>query len=146
MTVGYAFIVGDLFHVGHLKFFQKCRQYCDVLIVGVYTDELTASYKRRPIIPFEERAEVVAAIKLVDVVVKVENRDCTPMMKKLVSDGWKLDFLFHGDDWDLDSDDDLKRSKEYIESVGGKLVLTSYHKGQNTTKIINQIRGGKKTG
>ena len=141
MKVGYAFVVGDLLHIGHLKFFQKCKQHCDFLIVGVYTDELTASYKRKPIIPFEERLELVASIKLVDMVVKVENRDCTPMLKKLFSDGWKIDFLFHGDDWDLHFDDDLRRSKECVESIGGRLVLTPYHKEQSTTLIIQKIKG-----
>ena len=139
--VGYAFVVGDLLHIGHLKFFQKCKKYCDFLIVGVYVDKLVVSYKRKPIIPFEERIELVASIKLVDMVVKVENRDCTPMLKKLSSDGWKIDFLFHGDDWSLHSDDDLKRSKEYVESIGGRLILTPYYKEQTTTQIINQIKG-----
>ena len=146
MIVGYAFVVGDLLHVGHLEFFRKCKKYCDFLIVGVYTDELTATYKRTPIIPFEERREMVAALKVVDMVVTVENRDCTPMMKKLASQGWKLDFLFHGDDWNPDVDEDLKKSKEYIESIGGKLVLTQYHQGQNTTMIIEKIRGGENSG
>jgi len=140
MTIGYAFVVGDLLHIGHLEFFRKCKEYCDVLFVGVYTDELTESYKRTPIIPYEERFELVNALKLVDKTVTVRNRDCTPMMKKLAAWGWKLDFLFHGDDWNLDTDEDLKKSKEYIESIGGKLILTPYHKGQNTTMIIDKIK------
>lgn len=140
MIVGYAFVVGDLLHIGHLEFFKKCKKYCDFLIVGVYTNELTATYKRVPIIPFEERIEMVAALRLVDMVVTVTNRDCTPTMKKLTSQGWKLSFLFHGDDWNQDTDEDLKRSKEYIESIGGKLILTPYHQGQNTTMIIEKIR------
>lgn len=142
-VIGYAFVVGDLLHIGHLEFFRKCKNYCDFLIVGIYTDELTATYKRVPIIPFKERLELVAALKLVDMVVTVENRDCTPMMKKLTSEGWRLSFLFHGDDWNQDTDEDLKKSKTYIESIGGKLVLTPYHKGQNTTMIIEKIRGSK---
>jgi len=142
-TVGYAFVVGDLLHIGHLHFFQKCKRHCDFLIVGVYTDRLTESYKRKPVIPFEERIELVAALKLVDMVVEVEYRECTPMLKKLTSEGWEIDFLFHGDDWDLSSDEDLKRSKEYIESIGGKLVLTPYHEGQNTTLIIQKIIGSE---
>ena len=139
MTVGYAFVVGDLLHIGHLKFFQKCKAYCDFLIVGVYTNELAATYKRIPIIPFEERLELINALKLVDMTVTVRNRDCTPMMKKLTEQGWKLDFLFHGDDWNKDTDEDLKKSMEYIESIGGKLILTPYHKGQNTTMIIEKM-------
>ena len=137
MIVGYAFVVGDLVHVGHLKFFQKCKQYCcSFLIVGVYTDKLAASYKRKPVIPFEERLEMVKALKPVDMVVKVENKDCTLMLKKLTEEGWKISFLFHGDDW---SPREVK-GKEFIESIGGKLVLTPYYKGQSTTKIVEKIK------
>ncbi len=82
-------------------------------------------------------------MKPVNMVVIVKNRDCTPMMRKLISQGWKLSFLFHGDDWDPNTDEDLKKSREYIESVGGRLVLTPYHKEQNTTKIIEKIKGEK---
>lgn len=135
MKVGYAFVVADLLHIGHFKFFQKCREYCDYLIVGVYTDELTASYKRKPVIPFEERIELVKALKPVDMVVKVESKDCTPMLKKLTEQGWKIDFLFHGDNW---KPEDV-RGKEYIESIGGKLIQPPYYKRRTTTGILNKI-------
>lgn len=142
MIVGYAFVVADLLHKGHVLFLRKCKKYCDFLIVGVYTDELTATYKRKPIMPFEERRYLVEALKPVNMVVKVENRDCTVMLKKLASAGWKISFLFHGDDWSLKNDLDLQKSKATIESLGGKLILTPYFHGQTTTKIIEKIQGG----
>jgi len=132
--VGYAFVVGDLLHVGHLNFLEQCKKYCDFLIVGVYTDELTQTYKRKPVIPFEQRKRLISALKPVDMVVKVENKDCTPMLKKLTKLGWKISYLFHGDDW--------KRVKgsEYIESIGGKLIQPKYLKGISTTIIIERIK------
>lgn len=132
--VGYAFVVGDLLHFGHLNFLNQCKRYCDFLIVGVYTDELTVTYKRKPIIPFERRIELISALRVVDMVVKVEDKDCTPMLKKLTEEGWKIKYLFHGDDWK-----DV-RGREYIESIGGELVLIPYTKGINTTSIIEKIR------
>lgn len=140
MKVGYAFVVADLLHVGHLRFLRKCKEYCDFLIVGVYTDKLTATYKRKPIIPFEERIELVKALKPVDMVAKVQNRDCSPMLRKLSGQGWKISYLFHGDDWSVENDEDLRKSKECIESLGGKLILTPYHHGQSSTKIIQKIQ------
>ena len=134
--VGYAVVVADLIHVGHIFFFRKCKEYCDFLIIGVYTDELTSTYKRKPVIPFEERFEMVKASKSVDMVVKVENKDCTHMLKKLTAEGWKISFLFHGDDWKT------VEGKEYIESIGGKLVLTPYYRHQDTTKILEKIKNG----
>ncbi len=134
LKVGYAFVVGDLLHVGHLKFFEKCKKYCDFLIVGVYTDRLAASYKRRPVIPFEERLEMVKALKVVDLVVKVESKDCTPMLKKLTEEGCKISFLFHGDDWKN------VEGGDYVESIGGKLILTPYYPKQDSTKIIEECK------
>jgi len=136
IKVGYAFVVCDLLHVGHLKFLRKCKEYCEVLIVGVYSDELVESYKRKPIIPFEERIELVEALKPVDKVVKVENRDCTQMLKKLRKDGYDIKILFHGDDWQPEE----VEGKEFIESIGGKLVQPPYYWARTTTGIIEKIR------
>ena len=138
-NVGYAFVVGDLFHYGHLHFLKECKNHCDFLIVGVYTDELTETYKRRPIIPFEERIELIQALKSADMVVTVHNRDCTPMLKKLTEDGWKIKYLFHGTDWTPGQDKDLQKSTEFIESLGGQLIQPEYYEGRTTTSIIKEI-------
>lgn len=144
--IGYAFVVGDLLHYGHLHFLNECKKHCDFLIVGVYTDELTKTYKRRPIIPFEERIELIRNLKPVDMVVVVHNRDATPMLKKLIDDNWKVQCLFHGTDWDLEADKDLMKSKEFIESIGGKLIQPEYYKGTTTTRIIKDIVERYKSG
>lgn len=145
LKVGYAFVVGDLLHIGHLKFFQKCKQYCNFLIVGVYVDELVSSYKRMPIIPFEERIELVNELNIVDLAIPVYSRDCTPALKGLADRGWKIEFLFHGDDW-TPNDPDLSKSREYIESIEGKLIQPKYYEGTSTTKIIKEIINRYKKG
>ena len=138
-NVGYAFVVGDLLHYGHLHFIKECKNHCDFLIVGVYTDELTETYKRKPIMPFEERIELFQSLKPVDMVVTVHNRDCSVMLKKLHDDGWKISYLFHGTDWNVKKDNDLQSSKEYIESIGGELIQPQYFEEQTTTKLIREI-------
>jgi len=137
--IGYAFIVGDLLHYGQLHFLKECKKHCDFLIVGVYSDKLTESYKRRPIIPFEERIELIHALRLVDMVVSVHNRNCIPMLKNLKEDGWKIKYLFHGTDWKPELDEDLRKSKEYIESIGGQLIQPEYYEGRTTTSIVKEI-------
>jgi len=134
MKVGYAFVVGDLLHCGHLNFFEECRKHCNFLIVGVYTDELAMTYKRKPIITFNHRLRLISALRVVDMVVTVGNKDCTPMLKKLTKAGWKISFLFHGDDWKH-----VKGTK-YIESIGGRLIQPKYFKETNTTMIVKKIR------
>ena len=141
IITGYAFVVGDLLHYGHLRFLRKCKEHCDYLIVGVYTDELTMTYKRKPIIPFEERIEMIAALRIVDEVRKVENIDTTPMLKRLVAEGYNVKYLFHGTDWTK------VLGEEYIKSIGGELTQSPYGPTEddsiiwlNTTGIIKKIR------
>ena len=69
MTIVYCDIVGDLFHYGHVKFFQKCLQYGDTLYVGLCADQLVASYKRIPILKLSERQQVIESCQYVDKVI-----------------------------------------------------------------------------
>ena len=136
VVVGYTFVVCDLLHWGHIKFLEKCKEHCDYLVVGVYTDELTMTYKRKPLIPFERRIEMVKALKAVDEVRKVEHIDATPMLKQLVKEQYNVKVLMHAKQkqWS-----EIK-GQEYIESIGGRLVLPEYTKGISSTAIIEEIK------
>lgn len=65
----YTDVVGDLFHWGHVNLFKQLRTLGDYLIVGVNTDELVESYKRRPILTLAERVAMVSACRYVDEVI-----------------------------------------------------------------------------
>lgn len=131
--IGYAFVVGDLFHFGILRFLEMAKQTCDFLIVGVLTDEAATSYKRRPVIPFDERVDIIRAQKCVDMAITQDSRDPTETLKRLISDGWDVKLLIHGDDWP-----EIPGS-EYMKSVGGRVIRTPYYQGKSTTKIIETI-------
>lgn len=93
--IGYTTGVFDMFHVGHLNILKRAKEKCDYLIVGVSTDELCRGYKGKdPVIPFEERKEIVKAIRYVDEVVAQFDRDKFEAWKKL-----RFNVLFVGDDW-----------------------------------------------
>jgi glycerol-3-phosphate cytidylyltransferase len=93
--VGYTTGVFDLFHVGHLRLLQNAKSRCDRLIVGVSTDELVETYKnKKPIIPFEERVEIVSALKCVDEVVPQVHRDKIASYHEI-----RFDLMFVGSDW-----------------------------------------------
>ena len=73
----------DMFHSNHLKMIEYARGLGDTLIVGVSTDELVCSYKRPPVIPFEERIAILKALKYPDVVIPQRSLDHTELVKKL---------------------------------------------------------------
>lgn len=83
LVIGYTTGVFDLFHIGHLNFLENVKKFCDKLIVGITTDELSTKFKgKKPVIPFEERCEIVAAIKYVDEVVPQTDMDKFEAWKK----------------------------------------------------------------
>jgi glycerol-3-phosphate cytidylyltransferase len=85
----------DVFHDGHLRILERARAQCDRLVVGVVTDEgLVAAKGRLPVVPFAERAAVVAAFGLVDEVVTDTSSD-----KRVAWERVGFDVLFKGDDW-----------------------------------------------
>lgn len=131
--IGYTTGVFDMFHIGHLNLLKRAKEQCDFLIVGVSTDEIVQEYKNKtPIIPYEERKEIVAAIKYVDKVVAQKSMDKYIAWKKE-----KFDVIFHGDDW--------KNSEMYIEMeqklkiVGVEFVYFPYTQGTSSTILKQKI-------
>jgi glycerol-3-phosphate cytidylyltransferase len=95
MIVGYTTGVFDMFHVGHLRILERARQHCDQLIVGVTTDELSVSNKgKSPIIEFDERFDIVSALRCVDRAVAQNSMDKIAAWEML-----RFDRMFVGDDW-----------------------------------------------
>jgi glycerol-3-phosphate cytidylyltransferase len=93
--VGYTAGVYDMFHIGHLNFLMRAKRQCEHLVVGVSTDELVLQTKSRtPVIPFEERLEIVRAIRYVDRVVVQDSLDKMAAWERL-----HFDVMFAGDDW-----------------------------------------------
>ena len=93
--IGYTTGVFDLFHVGHVNILKNARLNCDFLIVGVTTDELSEEVKhKKPVIPFDERIEIVKSIRYVDKVVAQTSMDKMAAFYK-----YKFDVMIVGDDW-----------------------------------------------
>ena len=130
MITGYTAGVYDLFHIGHLNLLKNAKGLCDKLIVGVSTDELVSYKHKKPIIPFEERIEIVRSIKYVDVAIPQEELDKFEMWKKI-----HFDILFVGDDWY--QSEFWQDMEEKFHQVGVKVIYFPYTKGTSST-LINQ--------
>lgn len=135
--VGYTTGVFDMFHIGHLNILRKAKEQCEYLIVGVSTDELVKEYKNKvPVVPFEERCEIVQAIDCVDKVVAQENRDKFWAWKRL-----GFDVMFVGDDW--------KGKPLFIEveaefkKVGVDVVYFPYTKDTSSSILREKLVGIK---
>jgi glycerol-3-phosphate cytidylyltransferase len=134
-VVGYVPGAYDMFHIGHLNILRRAKEHCDYLIAGVVTDEVMLSAKGKPpVVPHEERMEIVAAISCVDEVVTDVSSD------KLVM--WKLlgfDVLFKGDDWKGTPKGD--RLEASMAEVGVQVVYFPYTAHTSSTLLRALISG-----
>jgi glycerol-3-phosphate cytidylyltransferase len=93
--IGYTSGVFDLFHIGHLNILKNAKYLCDYLVVGVTTDEVAAQMKgRKPIIPFDERIEIVGSIKYVDKTIAKSSTNNLLAFEEI-----HFNVFFKGDDW-----------------------------------------------
>jgi glycerol-3-phosphate cytidylyltransferase len=129
-VIGYTSGVFDLFHVGHLNLLIAAKSLCDRLVVGVSTDELVAYKHKKPVIPFDERIQIVRACSYVDVAIAQESLDKVEAHKRL-----KFDSLFVGDDWHGDPGW-VEMETNLIDS-GVKIHYFPYTRTTSST-LINQ--------
>ncbi len=131
----YVSMVGDLFHVGHLNILEYAS-HLGVITVGLLTDEAVETYKRTPIVSYENRKTIVSAIRYVDSVVPQETHSYRPNILK-----YRPRVLVHGDDWKEGVQQDVRNEVvKTLEEVGGTLIEVPYTKGISTTQLIDKVR------
>jgi len=131
--IGYTTGVFDMFHIGHLNILKRAKEQCDFLIVGVSTDEVVEKYKKKtPIIPFEDRIEIISAIKYVDRVVAQTSMDKMQAFNEL-----HFDAIFHGSDWK--GSDMYNKIVEEFSAVGVDVVFLPHTSGISSTIIKEKM-------
>ena len=124
--------VFDLLHVGHIDFIKRAKACGDFLIVGIHSDEDVASYKRKPILPFEQRYEIIKHCSLIDEVI-----EDAPLFRFMSQSEVKqfllkydIDIIVHGDD-----------AKCYPPHLAEIIPIeyVKYTNSTSTTKIIEKI-------
>jgi phosphoenolpyruvate phosphomutase / 2-hydroxyethylphosphonate cytidylyltransferase len=125
----------DLIHQGHINIISEGCKLGDV-IIGLLTDEAIASYKRLPLIPFNERKLIVENMKGVSKVVPQKTLDYIPNLKKL-----KPDFVVHGDDWKIGVQKEVRqRVIKTLTKWEGVLVEPKYTQGISSTDLISAVK------
>lgn len=133
----YATMVGDLFHRGHLELIKKAKKLGDFLIIGLHPDDVVKRYKREPLIPFEDRKEIIESLKEVDKVVE----DCMDLREPTMFDNlkkYKVSIAVHGDDWLPPL---YKKAKEQKLC---KVVQVECYPYITTTKLLQEIKRTKR--
>ncbi len=126
MIIGYAYVVGDILHAGHILHLRNCRDLCDKLIVGVLTDEAAMEKKPRPIVSFDERIRVIKELRCVDAAVPQHEYIPTKNLIEI-----KPDILFE--------------CQEHEDKPVGefRVIAMPYYPGISSTEIKERIRDGQ---
>jgi D-beta-D-heptose 7-phosphate kinase/D-beta-D-heptose 1-phosphate adenosyltransferase len=123
----------DLLHPGHIGTLEKARSLGDALVVGVNSDRSVREMKGpwRPILPAQERAEILSALECVDAVVIFDE----PTPREIITD-LLPDVLVKGGDW---AGDQIV-GREEVEAAGGEVISIPVVPGYSTTAILEKIR------
>ncbi len=133
-TIGYTTGVFDMFHIGHLHLLKKAKNHCDYLIVGVSSDELVEEYKKKkPIIPFEHRMEIISSLSCVDEVIVQSHRD---KIQQYHDVGY--DVMFVGDDWK--GTDLFNNVEAHLKEYGACIEYFEYTKNISSTQFTNILQ------
>jgi rfaE bifunctional protein nucleotidyltransferase chain/domain len=123
----------DILHVGHTRYLKEAKKQGDILILGLNSDESVKALKgeKRPLVPENERADVIASLESVDYVTIFHELTPLELIEYL-----KPDVLVKGGDWK----EDEVVGRESVGKWGGKVIIIPEIKGSSTTNIIEKIK------
>ena len=131
----YIAMSADVIHQGHINIINEGRKYGDV-IVGILTDEAIATYKRLPILSFNERKTIFENIKGVADVIPQNTLEYTENLELL-----KPDFVIHGDDWRSGVQKIIRQKViDTLSKWGGQLIEVPYTKDISATSMEKSVR------
>lgn len=133
--VVYTYGVFDLYHSGHVQLLKKAKKLGDYLIVGLFTDDVAASFKRTPVIPFDHRKKMLEHSVMVDKVIAQNELSPDKNIRKIAPH-----ILAKGPGAGWDPKIRMAPGEETIRKMGGKVVRLPYHRGISTSEIIKKIK------
>lgn len=122
----------DIIHTGHIRYLHQAKALGDILVIGVNTDASVKMFKgdKRPIVSENDRAEVLAALEMVDYVVKFNERTPAELISAL-----RPHIHVKGGDY---SPEDLPEA-EVLKAYGGRVEIVPLVEGKGTTGIVERI-------
>lgn len=130
MILVYTYICGDILHKGHIEYLRNAKALGDKLIVGVLTDEAVMEKKSAPVIDFDERFDLVRALKFVDGVVSQETY--CPLGNVL---DLRPDILVESVSHDHVTD------PQFLKELGKiRMVIFPYYPDRSSSKIKKRIK------
>jgi rfaE bifunctional protein nucleotidyltransferase chain/domain len=122
----------DLLHIGHIRYLEEAKSLGDILVVGVNSDRSVRNLKgpHRPILPEEERAEILSGLESVNYITVFD--EPTPL--ELIS-SLQPHILVKGGDWTKET----TVGKEVVERLGGEVVILPFIEGSSTSNLIETI-------
>ncbi|MGA7430188.1 MAG: D-glycero-beta-D-manno-heptose-7-phosphate kinase [Xanthobacteraceae bacterium] len=138
LRIGFTNGCFDILHRGHTKLLAEARAACDRLVVGLNSDASTTRLKGagRPINPAEGRAEVLAALEAVDLVVVFEEDTPLKLIERV-----RPSVLVKGADYKREE----VVGREFVEQAGGDIVLVGLVPGHSTTAIVKRAGPAKQS-
>lgn len=122
----------DILHAGHVDYLVKARECGDKLVLALNSDVSVRNIKgeKRPIVPQNERAFIMANLKCVDYVVFFDDDTPAEIIDKIIPD-----ILVKGEDWPIDR----IVGRETVEANGGEVKRIKFVNDQSTTNIIKKV-------
>lgn len=125
----------DTIHGGHINVIEEAAKLGKV-IVGVLSDEVVASYKRFPLLSYEERTEIISHIKGVDEVVLQDKLSYADNIRK-----YQPDYVVHGDDWKTGFQTKIREEViEVLLEYGGQLIEVPYSHNEAYDRLEQNAR------
>lgn len=125
----------DIIHSGHINIIDKAAAYGEV-IIGVLSDEAVSSYKRFPLLSYEERINIISHINGVKKVIKQDSLSYIDNLKKL-----KPTYVVHGDDWKVGFQKPIREEViKILSEYGGELIEFPYSENENYIQLEQSAR------
>jgi rfaE bifunctional protein nucleotidyltransferase chain/domain len=126
----------DLLHVGHVRYLRGAKALGGKLVVAVNSDDSLRKLKGpgRPLMPAEERAEILAALEDVDAIVIFDEPDVRALIREI-----RPDVHAKGTDYTAES----VPERDEVLAYGGRVVIVGDPKDHSTTSLLTQMQQGR---